>query len=148
MSARRFLSLGSNIEPDRNIPACLETLKKKFPVKKISAVYETEPVVPAGGGKFWNAVVEIESGLAEDKLVMELRAIEALLGRRRDPANKFAPRSIDIDVLPQAGYQDQGFIMVPLSEIAPEGKDMETGKTFLQLAEKFREEKRKYRKVL
>ena len=144
---RVFLSLGSNLEPERYIPACIEALKQKFCINKISSIYETEPVGPAGGGKFWNAVVGIESAVEPESLNKELRGIETSLGRKRDPSNKFAPRSIDIDVLPQPGYQDQGFIMVPLAEIAPDEMDKKSGKTFLELAEKFKEEKKHYRKI-
>lgn len=144
---RRFLSLGSNVEPGRHMPACIESLRKHFKVVSVSKIYETDPVGAAGNSKFWNGAVEIESDLSPSGLTGELRKIEASLGRKRNPADKFAPRTIDIDVLPQAGYQDQAFIMVPLAEIAPAVKDAETGKTFRELAEKFGEEKKKFREV-
>jgi 2-amino-4-hydroxy-6-hydroxymethyldihydropteridine diphosphokinase len=147
MSPRRFLSLGSNINPESHLPACIEALKKKFPVCGVSSLYETDPVGNAGDSKFWNAVVEIESALGLEALTGELREIETALGRRRDPSNKFAPRTIDIDILPQPGYQDQGFIIVPLTEIAPDEKDPVTGKTYFELSEKFSEEKKKYRRM-
>ncbi len=130
--SRLFLSIGSNIEPEKHIPACISLLQKTFDVKKISSVYETDPVVPAGDKKFWNLAAEIENSLTREKLIAEIRGIEEKLGRKREE-NKFAPRPIDIDVLPQPGYQEQGFIVIPLAEIAPEAKDPETGKSFLEL---------------
>ena len=135
-----FLSIGSNIEPEKNIPACLQLLKKKFPSVKTSPVYETDPVGPAGRHKFWNLAAQIETSLDRKTLVEELRKVENELGRRRDPDNKFLPRSIDIDILPQTDYQQHAFIMIPLADIAPETEDPETGKTFKGLAEKLEKE--------
>ncbi len=147
MIRKIYLSLGSNIEPEKYIPACLKTLKQNFSLQSVSSVYETDPVGVNTGSKFWNAAVEIKSDLEPEELGKAMREIETLLGRKRNPADKFAPRTIDIDILPQPGYQNMGFIMIPLAEIAPEEKDVETGKTFRELAEKFSEEKKKYRRV-
>ncbi len=133
-----FLSLGSNIEPENNIPACLRLMKEKLQVLKISPVYETDPVGPAGPQKFWNLAVEIESDFGKKALTEKLREIEAALGRSRNPDDKFAARTIDIDILPQPDYQNQAFIMIPLAGIAPETRDPETGETFKNLAEKLR----------
>ena len=130
-----FLSIGSNVQPQKNIPACLEILKKKFSVKKISSIYETEPVGPAGNRKFWNLAVGLETGLDLKMLAATLRQIEETLGRKHDPADKFAARTIDLDILPQPGYQNQAFIMIPLAEIAGGQRDEETGKTFGEIAE-------------
>ena len=38
--------------------------------------------------------------------------------------------------------------MVPLAEIAPEEKDLETGKKFSELAAGFEKEEKKFRKVM
>lgn len=130
-----YLSIGSNIQPEKNVPAAIELLKKAFPVTKISSIYETDPVGPTGKDKFWNLVLAIRSGDPAEILIKKLRGIEEELGRARSE-NKYAPRTIDIDVLPQAGYQQQAFIMVPLAEIAPEEKDAESGKSFGELAKK------------
>lgn len=144
---RFFLSAGSNIEPKKYIPLSIKTLKEKFSVIKVSSVYETDPVGAAGDRKFWNYAAEIEFAGNRSCLTAEIREIEESLGRRRDPQNKFAPRCIDIDILPQSDYQKQAFIMVPLAEIAPKEKDPETEKTFEELAENFKEEKKSYKKI-
>jgi 2-amino-4-hydroxy-6-hydroxymethyldihydropteridine diphosphokinase len=130
--SRFYLSIGSNIHPESNIPASIRLLRETFDVKKISSVYETDPIGPAGDKKFWNLAAEIESSLTREELVSQIRRLEEKLGRKRE-ANKFAPRSIDMDLLPQSGYQEQGFIIIPLAEIAPEAKDPETGKSFAEL---------------
>jgi 7,8-dihydro-6-hydroxymethylpterin-pyrophosphokinase len=51
--------------------------------------------------------------------------------------DKYAPRTIDLDLLPaplSAGHRQQAFIMVPLAEIEPSGIDPETGKTYEEIA--------------
>ncbi len=128
-----FLGIGSNIDPKKNIPACLELLKKNFSVTKISSIYETEPVGPAGKAKFWNLAVRIETELDAKTLEMEVQRLEERLGRKRDPANKFAARTIDIDLLPQPGFEEQAFLMIPLAEIAPREKATD-GRSFEEIA--------------
>ena len=142
-----YLSLGSNINPQKNVPACVQGLKDHFTVKKISSLYETDPVGPAGKNKFWNAIIQIESSLSSKALTEKLRTIESGLGRNRRTQNKFAPRTIDIDVLPQPEYQNQAFIMIPLAEISSGEKDPETGKTFSELAEQLKKSDFNFRKV-
>ncbi len=144
---RYFLSIGSNIQPALHVPRCLKFLSEKFRVVKTSSVYETEPVGPVGKNKFWNLAVEIESELSHAELLHALRAIEESLGRKRDPKNKYAPRTIDLDILPQPDYQSAAFIMIPLAEIAPDVRDAETGDTFEQLAEKLKEGGRAAHKI-
>lgn len=144
--SRVYLSLGSNIEPEKNIPAAIDLLIAKLKVTGVSSVYETDPVGPAGNKKFWDLAAAVETSLPLNELIQVLREIEADLGRKRE-ADKFAPRTLDIDVLPQPGYQKLAFIVVPLAEIAPQEKDPETGKSFKDLAEGLKEETKNWRKV-
>lgn len=142
-----FLSLGSNIHPRKSIVDAVQQLKKSFTVKQISPVYETAPHGPAGDQPFFNLIVSIETLLSGAELQTKLREIESALGRIRNPTNKFAPRTMDIDIIPQPCFQSQPFIMIPLADIAPGHKDSETGKTFLELSQEFTEEKKSYRKI-
>ena len=135
-----FLSIGSNLEPAKHIPACIAALKNEFTVKKISSVYETQPVGPTGPDLFWNLAAEIETPLEIEDTVKKLRKLEAELGRKRNPGNKFLPRTIDLDLLPQKDYQKQAFIMIPLAEISPRTLDPESGKSFQELAETLKSE--------
>ncbi len=129
-----FLSIGSNVHPEKNVPACLQLLKETFLLKQVSSIYETEPVGPAGDKKFWNLAVEIETPLSPRDFLSALRAIEEKLGRERSPDNKFMPRTIDLDILPLPDYDKHAFIMVPLAEIAPGERDEKSGKTFREIA--------------
>lgn len=122
-------------------------LKKEFKLKKISSFYETCPVGPAGPRKFWNAAAQIQSPLRPRDLLKKLRALETTLGRRRNPRNRFAPRTIDMDLLPQKGYRSQFFIMIPLAEIAAKKRDSKSGKEFGELAEKMVYPKDAIRKI-
>ncbi len=129
-----LLILGSNIEPEKNMPLARARLKAAFPGMLFSDFYETEPVGPAGEHHFWNAAGIIKTPLSREEVSVLLKKIEADLGRMRDPGNKFIPRTMDIDILPCDDWQYQAFIMVPLAEIAAEITDPETGKTFGVLA--------------
>lgn len=140
-----YLSLGSNLHPEKNIPEAIELLKNSFTVLAVSSVYETDPVGPAGVNQFWNLAAAIQSE-EPGKLKTKIRAIETQLGRIRTD-NKFAPRTIDIDILPQADYQTLAFIIIPLAEIAPNEKDPETGKRFSELAGALKTEAKKFRRI-
>lgn len=130
-----FLSIGSNIEPEKNIPAALKLLRRKFPSIRFSSIYETDPVGPAGSFQFWNLAAVIDANLDPKHLAEALRSIEEALGRRRDAKHKYAPRTLDIDILPQADYEKQAFIMIPLAEIARQNRDTKTGRTYGEIAE-------------
>ena len=128
-----LLSIGSNIDPEKNIPACIELLKKHYPSTQFSSIYRTEPLGPAGLADFWNLAAQTTAD-SSSNLKTVIRQIESDLKRVRDLNNKFAPRTIDIDILPQKNYQDMAFIIVPLAEIVPDEIDEETGKSYFQLA--------------
>ena len=141
-----YLSIGSNLDPQKNIPAALDLLRKKFPKITFSAIYETDPVGPAGDQKFWNLAAKIETKLIRQRLFVELRRLEEKLGRRRT-SNKFAPRPIDLDILPQPEYQKQAFIVIPLAEIAPDEKDPATGKTFGELGREIKKWAKDFKRI-
>lgn len=141
-----FLSLGSNVQPQEFIPKAIDLLKQRFTVKQVSTIYETQPVGPAGKKSFWNLVVSIETHEDRETLTAKLRSIEAELGRMRSE-DKFAPRTLDIDILPQPDYQDMAFIIIPLAEIAPEEKDSQSGKTFKELAAGLQKQAADFKKI-
>ena len=71
--------------------------KKNIEVRRVSAIYETEPVSDIPQGKFLNGVIEIETGLDARSLLRALNSIEEKLGRKRTVKN--VPRTIDLDIL-------------------------------------------------
>jgi 2-amino-4-hydroxy-6-hydroxymethyldihydropteridine diphosphokinase len=122
---RAFLILGSNIQPEINIPRALSFLDKSFSIKMISKTWRTRSVgIPADD--FLNTAIEIETAL--DKFMLKgkcLSHIEEIMGRVRQK-DKNAPRTIDIDIVifndeildTNIFYQEH--LALPLSELLPD----------------------------
>ena len=136
MKAQAYIGVGSNIDPEDNIPRALDLLICAVRVTGISTFYRT----PALGGEdqppFYNGVIAAETDLPPRTVKFEvLRNIEEQLGRRRC-ANRHAPRMIDLDLilyddfsveeadltLPDPEIARRAFLAVPLCELAPELK--------------------------
>jgi 2-amino-4-hydroxy-6-hydroxymethyldihydropteridine diphosphokinase len=129
---RVFLGLGSNLG-DRleYLSRAVEEINTFAPIQSISSVYETEPVGMDTENRFYNLVVEVETGLQPARLLRRLRSIEKKLGRRG--RTHMMDREIDIDILLYDGiaYEDaivrvphpqldqRRFVLEPLREIAP-----------------------------
>ena len=60
MSNLAYLSLGSNIDPEANLPLCVALLAERCRVLAVSRVYETAPVGFAEQANFLNAAVLVE----------------------------------------------------------------------------------------
>ena len=56
-----YISVGSNIEPEKNIPEALEKLKKYVRVKAISTFYRTIPIGRPEQSAFLNGVWQINA---------------------------------------------------------------------------------------
>ncbi|MGB0845298.1 MAG: 2-amino-4-hydroxy-6-hydroxymethyldihydropteridine diphosphokinase [Thiolinea sp.] len=144
---RVYLSLGSNVEPAKNICSCMTVLAKRFQVVVVSRVYQS-PAEGFSGDDFLNSVVCLDTDLGIDELRISLRSIEREHGRRRSQTEKFNSRTLDIDLLlyddvvkqaeryrlPHNDILKYGFVLYPLSEIAPELKHPVLQQTFAQLA--------------
>ncbi|NIO41738.1 MAG: 2-amino-4-hydroxy-6-hydroxymethyldihydropteridine diphosphokinase [Burkholderiales bacterium] len=146
-----YLSLGSNIEPERNLPAAVSQLAQFGRVRAVSSVWETLPVGLSDQPNFLNAAVLIETHLSARALREEaIAAIEAALGRVRTE-NKNAPRTIDIDIMlfnhdiiqlerrriPDPEVLERPFVAIPLADIAPDYVHPETGQTLKDIAGQF-----------
>jgi 2-amino-4-hydroxy-6-hydroxymethyldihydropteridine diphosphokinase len=128
-----YLGLGSNLG-DRagNLTLAVERLSREVTIKKISSIYETEPLGYEEQPLFLNAVVSAETELDPFELLNFVKRIEGELGREAGFRN--APRPIDIDILyygdmtistdeltvPHRSIADRAFVLVPLAEIASE----------------------------
>jgi 2-amino-4-hydroxy-6-hydroxymethyldihydropteridine diphosphokinase len=121
------LLLGSNIAPETNLPAAVARIGQRGTIVRISNVWQTAPVGFADQPDFCNAAVVLETSLTRDELRQALRSIEDVLGRVRDPSNKNAPRTIDIDIVVWESEVDpeiggQLFSAVPLAEVLPDAR--------------------------
>ncbi len=140
---KAYLSLGTNIEPETNLVKALELLKNHGRLEKISNAWESTSV-GAEGPNYLNACVLLMTPLGQKELKEQaLLPIEKELGRQRS-ANKFAPRTIDIDIVIFDGkscddkYWKQAFVVVPLAEIYPEYQNPLTRESILQSATRLR----------
>jgi 2-amino-4-hydroxy-6-hydroxymethyldihydropteridine diphosphokinase len=119
-----YLSLGSNIEPEVNLPKGIQRLKEYGEVRATSSAWESE-AVGSNGPNFLNASVLFITPLDTHEIKEQvIHPVEAALGRVRS-ADKFAPRSMDIDIsLFDSAALDNGiwakaFVVVPLAELLP-----------------------------
>lgn len=100
-----------------------------------SSVIETEPVGPAGQGRYLNAAALIQTRLSPRELLTALLDIEKQMGReRRNDRAQWGPRVIDLDLLlhgaavvdepgltvPHPRFHERRFVLVPLAEVAPD----------------------------
>lgn len=140
------IALGSNRRSRHGSPAA--TLRAALAaldgVQTVSTVRATPALGPAGRG-FANAVAILESRLAPDELLAELKAMERAFGRR--PGRRWGPRVLDLDIVlwsggawggpgpivPHPEYRRRAFVLRPLAEIAPAWRDPLTGATMRQL---------------
>ncbi len=97
--ARRdvFLALGSNIEPRNYLNKSIEMLTERFGSLRQSTVYQNK-AVGFEGEDFLNMVVGFSTRLGLDEVKQACAQIENVCGRERG-AEKFAPRTLDIDLL-------------------------------------------------
>jgi 2-amino-4-hydroxy-6-hydroxymethyldihydropteridine diphosphokinase len=94
-----YVAVGSNIDPERNIPEALRRLAENVTVGATSRFYRTEPLGRPGQPPFLNGVVRVRTALDAEILKFKvLRGIEKALGRERT-ADTYAPRTIDLDIL-------------------------------------------------
>jgi 2-amino-4-hydroxy-6-hydroxymethyldihydropteridine diphosphokinase len=140
-----FLSLGSNIQPESNLVRALGLLQNYGRLEKISNAWESESV-GAEGPNYLNACVLLVTPLRRLELKEHaLLPIETGLGRRRS-ADKFAPRTIDIDIVVFDGkscddkYWEQAFVVIPLAEIHPEFQNPITRERIAQTATRLRQQ--------
>jgi 2-amino-4-hydroxy-6-hydroxymethyldihydropteridine diphosphokinase len=133
------LLLGSNIDPERNLPEALALLAAQLEVERVSSLWRTA-AVGSDGPPFLNAAVRVRTDLDPDQLKdLVLRPIEARLGRVRT-ADKYAPRHIDLDIAAWDGRVTDPDVWryahaaVPAAEVLPCGPVSESGQTLPQAA--------------
>ena len=144
---RVFVSLGSNIDSERNMHGAVQRLAQHCAVLAVSPVYETAPVGKTDQASFLNAAVLIETSWTTAELKEVLQAIEREMGRVRTE-DKNAPRTIDLDIslfddeisdlagrhIPDPEIQRYPHIAVPLADLAPHQRHPETGQTLEEIA--------------
>ena len=110
------LSLGSNINREKNIGYAVREIRGRYGVLEVSPVYETS-AVGFDGPPFYNLVVGFESRESLPGIIRAIREMESGAGRVRGPKT-FDSRVLDIDVIlyGNENWRDRG-INVPRDEI-------------------------------
>lgn len=144
-----YLSLGSNVSPEKNIQFALDQLIEIFGEIVSSSTYKTK-AVGFKGSDFLNLVVKIETSLDPEGLIDRLHGIEEMTGRVTG-TKAFNDRTLDIDVLIYDDYIDldlniprdeilmYGFVLEPLAELNPEGLHPIERVTFMELWSRLKE---------
>jgi 2-amino-4-hydroxy-6-hydroxymethyldihydropteridine diphosphokinase len=119
-----ILLLGSNIKPIENLKKAVHLINDAVVIKSRSRVWESE-AIGSSGPNFLNMAVEIETDRSADDLKSEvINEIESRLGRVRT-GDKYAPRTMDIDLIIYDGeildetIWSMAFVAQPVSEILP-----------------------------
>ncbi|HTH56409.1 MAG TPA: 2-amino-4-hydroxy-6-hydroxymethyldihydropteridine diphosphokinase [Cyclobacteriaceae bacterium] len=134
LSQNIFLLTGSNLgDRLQNLNTCSALIEAQVgPVSRRSSIYETAPWGKTDQGNFLNQALQIESALLPTELLAACLAIEEKIGRvRYEP---WGARTIDLDIIyydqksidsnelkiPHPRIRERRFVLVPLSELAPE----------------------------
>mgnify|MGYP000347167646 FL=1 len=125
-----YVSIGSNIDKEKNIKNCLQELALNFSDLLLSPIYESESV-GFEGDNFFNLVARFTTDLTVGELNQRLKAIEDNHGRERS-GPKFSGRTLDIDILtydnlvgdidgvqlPRDEITKNAFVLLPMADIA------------------------------
>ena len=127
---RIILSIGSNVgDRLKNIESSLKQLSKICEIKKISSIYDSAPRIYEDQDNFFNLIIEIEYKNVPHDLLIDIKKIEKLMGRKR--TFRYGPRLIDIDIIffnnieikdeeliiPHYDWMNRRFVVEPLSEL-------------------------------
>ena len=132
---RAYLAIGSNLG-DRvaHLQSAVDGLVATpgVTVVAVSRVYETEPVGGPEQPEYLNAVVAVDTDLSARALLERGQELEA--AARRVRAERWGPRTLDVDVLlvgdlqldepdlvvPHPRMWERAFVLAPLADVAPD----------------------------
>lgn len=135
MHVTAYIGLGANLnDPAAQVEYAFAELDRLPGTRLVarSSLYASAPVGYIDQPDFINAVAQVETALAPRALLDALLNIEQRHGRERSFRN--APRTLDLDLLlfgaahfhedqltlPHPRMTERAFVLLPLTEIAPE----------------------------
>ncbi|MFO1456873.1 MAG: 2-amino-4-hydroxy-6-hydroxymethyldihydropteridine diphosphokinase [Steroidobacteraceae bacterium] len=144
-----YVAAGSNVDPERNLALAARELARSFGAVRFSPAYRNV-AVGFDGPDFINWVAGFDTTRGLREVVAELQRIEGLCGRTRD-APKWAPRSMDLDillygdlrsdepglVLPRPDLVKRPYMLGPMADIAPQLRHPTLGLTIGELWARF-----------
>ncbi len=140
-----YLNLGSNIQPETNLPKAVKLLSEYGEILQVSKVWESARV-GTKGSNYLNTCLLFKSTFNQIELKTKVvHPIENQLGRKRSD-DKFASRPIDIDIVlfdnisTSDTFWDLAYVVVPLAHIYPEYKNPLTGETAHETATRLSQE--------
>ena len=146
-----YLELGSNLgNREENLDRALALLSERMRMGKVSSIYDTEPIGNTSQPRFLNLACEVFTRLQPEGLLTLAKGIESKMGRQSRTGE---PRPIDIDILlygdkvvdtpelviPHPKMEERSFVLVPLSEIAPDFVHPVTKKTIKEMNQAIQE---------
>lgn len=157
MAHQAYIGIGSNLgKKKENYQEALARIAK-IPNTKIvreSSLYESQPL---GDSKEWyvNGAIEIETDLKPDILLQKFKNIERAMGRKK-VRKRWGARVIDLDILlynnlkmnkgrlkiPHPEMHNRKFVLIPLSEIAPQVIHPTLGMTISELVVSVKDDKK------
>ncbi|HPO15699.1 MAG TPA: 2-amino-4-hydroxy-6-hydroxymethyldihydropteridine diphosphokinase [Candidatus Hydrogenedentes bacterium] len=149
MAETAYISVASNLEPERNILEALRRLAERCRIEAISEFYVTKALDRPDQPDYLNGVIRVAGEWTPRALKFEvLRPIETALGRVRT-ADKYAARTIDLDlvlfgtqvirepdlVVPDPEVRTRVFLAAALLDIAPDLVMPDTGEALADVAD-------------
>jgi 2-amino-4-hydroxy-6-hydroxymethyldihydropteridine diphosphokinase len=136
-----YVSLGSNIDAERNLRLAVDELRRRFGDIELSGVYRNA-AVGFDGDDFLNLVAGFESDFPPIEIQRQIEEIHDLSGRQRG-GERFSARPLDVDLLlygdrlidepplhiPRSDILEYAFVLGPLAELAPDLVHPQTGQT-------------------
>ena len=145
-----LIGLGANLDspagpPRMTLASALGAMAaRRIRVQKLSRFYESPAWPNPEDPVFTNAVVRVQTPLGPQVLLEALHGIEAEFGRIREARN--APRTLDLDLLdydgrieggsvelPHPGIARRAFVLIPISDVAPDWRHPVSKRSLSQL---------------
>ncbi|WP_031554203.1 2-amino-4-hydroxy-6-hydroxymethyldihydropteridine diphosphokinase [Parvularcula oceani] len=137
MTQTALVALGSNRSfgglPPRAIVERAAAALSSLGEARLSPLYSSLAWPDPSAPPYVNAVAMVRTTLAPEAMLAGLLAIEAGFARRRDPAERYGARTLDLDLLAQDGevrdtaeltlphprLAERDFVLRPLADLAP-----------------------------
>lgn len=143
-----YISVGSNVDKEKHTKAGLQGMYQAFGDLTLSSVFESESV-GFEGNNFYNLVVKACTSLSISDVCLVLKKIEQDNKRQRGE-QKFAPRTLDLDLLlydrqvtnkpitlPRPEVLYNAFVLKPLAEIAADESHPVVNKNYAALWQEY-----------
>ncbi len=129
-----FIGVGSNIDPEENVPRALEYLARHITLTAVSTFYRTAPIARPEQDSYLNGVVAAMTHMSPRALKTDILCSIELTCGRTHTEDKYAARTIDLDLLlygnpsihepalkiPHPDIRERSFVSVALYELAPD----------------------------